>query len=33
MLFVGKALVGEVVGVAETAWGGWLVRFAGVELG
>jgi len=33
MIFVGEVLVGEPVGVTETALGDWLVRFAGVDLG
>ncbi len=33
MVFVGEALVGELVGVSETEHGDWLVRFAGVDLG
>ena len=33
LIFVGEALVGEPVGVIETAGGDWLVRYADVELG
>ena len=33
MVFVGEALIGEPVGVAETPDGDWIVRFAGVDLG
>jgi hypothetical protein len=33
LIFVGEALIGEPVGVAETQSGDWLVRYAEVELG
>jgi hypothetical protein len=33
LIFVGEALVGERVGIVETAGGDWLVRYADVELG
>ena len=33
LIFVGEALIGEPVGVAETSSGDWLVRYADVELG
>jgi putative transposase len=33
LVFVGEALIGEPVGVAETETGDWLVRYADVELG
>jgi len=33
LIFVGEALIGEPVGVAETQSGDWLVRYADVELG
>jgi len=33
LFFVGEALIGEPVGVAETQSGDWLVRYAEVELG
>jgi transposase InsO family protein len=33
LIFVGEALIGEPVGVVETASGDWLVRYADVELG
>jgi transposase InsO family protein len=32
-IFISEALAGETVGIAETARGDWLVRFAEVELG
>jgi hypothetical protein len=32
-VFVSEALVGEPVGIAELDAGGWLVRFAGIDLG
>jgi putative transposase len=32
-VFIGDALVGETVGIAETESGNWLVRFAELELG
>jgi putative transposase len=32
-LFLGEALIGEPVGIAETQAGDWIVRFADVELG
>jgi putative transposase len=33
LIFVGEALIGEPVGVAETEAGDWLVHYADVELG
>ena len=33
LVFVSEVLVGEPVGIAETAGGDWLVRYADVELG
>ena len=33
LLFIGEALVGERVGLAETQDGGWVVRFADLSLG
>src|SRR6185437_12210486 len=33
LLFLGEALIGEPVGIAETEAGDWIVRFADVELG
>jgi transposase InsO family protein len=33
LIFVGEALIGEPVGIAETQSGDWLVRYADVELG
>lgn len=33
VIFVGEALIGEPVGVSETASGDWLVRFANIDLG
>lgn len=33
LLFISEALVGELLGIAETETGDWLVRFADVELG
>ena len=33
LIFVGEALIGEPVGVAETQGGDWLVHYADVELG
>jgi putative transposase len=33
MIFLSEALIGEPVGIAETAAGDWLVRFADIDLG
>jgi len=33
LVFVSDALIGEVVGVAETLTGDWIVRFASIDLG
>jgi transposase InsO family protein len=33
LIFLSEALIGEIVGIAETETGGWIVRFASVELG
>jgi putative transposase len=33
LLFLGEALIGEPVGIAETEAGDWIVRFADVDLG
>jgi hypothetical protein len=32
-VFVSEAVRGELVGLAETEWGDWTVRFMHVELG
>jgi len=32
-IFIGEALVGETVGVAETETGNWIVRYANIDLG
>ena len=33
LVFISEALLGELVGVAETDTGDWIVRFCGVDLG
>jgi transposase InsO family protein len=33
LVFIGEALIGEPVGVAETLTGDWIVRFADIQLG
>ena len=32
-IFVSEALIGELVGIAETEQGDWIVRFADIDLG